>query len=66
MNSHLALKKFSFCVADLRNNLLLRAIRRLESVFSEYNLLRPELIRGSIIITANLPAFQQCEKVKPV
>ncbi len=48
MNSHLALGKPGFCVANLRNSLLLRAIRRLESVFSEHNLLRPELIRGSL------------------
>jgi len=48
MNSHLALGKSSFCVANLRNSLLLHAIRRLESVFSEHNLLRPELIRGTL------------------
>ena len=47
MNAHLALKIPDFYVANLRNSLLLRAIRRLESKYFEYNLLRPELIRGS-------------------
>gem|GEM_PF-2270775 len=32
MNSHLAPKIPSFCVANLRNSLLLRAIRRLEKL----------------------------------
>jgi len=50
MNSHLAPKIPSFCVANLRNSLLLRAIRRLESVHFGCNLLRPELIRGSLIV----------------
>ncbi len=64
MNSYLALRKASFCVAykdvgegreqealsftNFLNSLLLRAIRCLESEFSEYNLLRPELIRASL------------------
>jgi len=67
MNKHLAPKIPSFCVAcmdagegreqgcgsfaNLRNSLLLRAIRRLESGHFGYNLLRPELIRGSLILT---------------
>ena len=64
MNSHLALKIPGFCVAcmdagegreqgcgsfaNLRNSLLLPAIRRLKSGHFEYNLLRPESIRGSL------------------
>ena len=65
MNSHLAPKIPGLCVANLRNSLLLRAIRRLfvhgwpyaagawmyrsgESGHFEHNLLRPELIRGSL------------------
>jgi|SaaInlStandDraft_4_1057021.scaffolds.fasta_scaffold00101_30 hypothetical protein len=49
MNSYLTLRKASFYVANLRNSSLLRAIRRLKSGFSEYNLFRPELIKGSLI-----------------
>ena len=72
MNSYLALRKANFCVtykdvgegreqealsfANLRNSSLLRAIRRLEFDISKYNLLRPELIRGSL----NEPAELSC------
>ncbi len=48
MNSHFASQFPCFCVANLRNSLLLRAIRRLESGKLRYKLFRPELIRGSI------------------
>jgi len=64
MNEHLASKMSGFCVAcmdagegreqgcgsfaNLRNSLLLRAIRRLKSEHFEHNLLHPELIRGSL------------------
>jgi len=48
MNSYPVLRKASFYVANLLNSSLLRAIQRLKSEFSEYNLFRPELIRGSL------------------
>ncbi|MCK5661886.1 MAG: hypothetical protein KAI17_00295 [Thiotrichaceae bacterium] len=48
MNSYPAPRKTSFCVTNFRNSSLLRAIRCLEHVFSENNLLRPELIKGSL------------------
>jgi phosphoserine aminotransferase len=51
MNEHLASKISGFCVANLRNSLLLRAIRRLEPEYFEHNLLHPELIRDSLINT---------------
>ena len=49
MNEHIAPKISGFGVANLRNSLLLRAIRRLESEYFEHNLLHPKLIRGSLI-----------------
>jgi len=49
MDSHLALIISSFCVANLRNSRLLRAICALNLKIFERNLLRPELIRGSLI-----------------
>ena len=48
MNSTLAAKKSSFCVANLRNSWLFRAIGALNLNLFAYNLLRPELIRGSL------------------
>ena len=49
MNSYLALRKASFCITDFRNSSLLRAIRCLESVISERNLFRPELISDALV-----------------
>jgi len=48
MDSHLALIISSFCVANFRNSRLLRAIRALNLKILDRNLLRPELIRGSL------------------
>jgi|GEM_PF-3121144 hypothetical protein len=48
MNSTLGAKKSSFCVANLRNSWLFRAIGALNLNLFAYNLLRPELIRGSL------------------
>ena len=48
MNLYLAAKISSFCVANLRNSWLFRAIGALSLNPFAYNLLRPELIRGSL------------------
>ena len=48
MNSHFTLKMRGFCVANLPNSLLLRAIRRLEPTHFKRKLFRPELIRASL------------------
>jgi hypothetical protein len=48
MNSYLAPKMSSFCVANLRNSWLLRAIRALNLNILNHNLLRSEWIRRSI------------------
>ena len=48
MNLYLAAKISSFCVANLRNSWLFRAIGALNLNLFAYNLLRPELIRGSL------------------
>ncbi len=48
MNLHFASQFPCFYVANLRNSLLFRAIRRLESGKLRYKLFRPELIRGSL------------------
>jgi len=48
MNEHLAAKISGYCVANLRNSLLLRAIRRLVPENFSSNLHHPELIRGSL------------------
>ncbi len=50
MNSCLASKISSFCVPNLRNNPLLRAIRALNLNILDHNLLRPELTRGSLVL----------------
>ncbi len=42
LNSYLAPKMSSFCVANLRNSQLLRAIRALNPFILDRNLLRPE------------------------
>ncbi len=42
MNSHLVSKMSSFCVANLHNSPLLRAIRALNLNIFNHNLLRPE------------------------
>jgi len=42
MNSYLVPKTSSFCVANLRDSLLLRAIRALKLNILDHNLLRPE------------------------
>jgi len=42
------LKIRGFCVANLRNSQLLRAIRRLESTHFKRKLFHPELIRGTL------------------
>ena len=57
MNSHFASQFSCFCVANLRNSLLLRAIRRLESGELSYKLFRPELIRGSLKVVICLPSL---------
>ena len=48
MNSYLAAKNSSFCVAYLRNSWLFRAIGALNLNLFARNLLRPEQIRGSL------------------
>ena len=48
MNLHLGAKKSSFCVANLRNSWLLRAIGALNLALLAPNLLSPEQIRGSL------------------
>ena len=42
MNSYLVPKISSFCVVNLRDSLLLHAIRALNLNISDHNLLRPE------------------------
>jgi hypothetical protein len=48
MNSSLALRIPSSGVANLRNSPAITRTLRLESEYSEHNLLRSELIRGSL------------------
>ncbi len=48
MNLHLAPKMPRYSVANLRNSLLLRAIRALYRNILNRNLLRPDVIRGSL------------------
>ena len=48
MYSYLVLRMSSFCVANLRNSLLLRAICALNLDILLHNLLSPDLIRGSL------------------
>ena len=48
MNSYLASKRSSFCVANLRNSRLFRASGVLNLNPFAHNLLRPEQIRGSL------------------
>jgi hypothetical protein len=48
MNSHLAAKTPSFCVANLRNSWLLRAIGALNLNLFAGNPLRPEQSRSSL------------------
>ncbi|GBE07507.1 hypothetical protein BMS3Bbin11_01444 [bacterium BMS3Bbin11] len=50
MNSYLTPKISSFFVANLRNSQLLRAICASNLNILDRNLLRPELIRGSLIV----------------
>ncbi len=48
MDTHLAYRFPSFCVANLRNSPAITHDLRLESGKSVHNLLYPELIRGSL------------------
>jgi len=49
MNSHLALKISGFRVANPRSRWLLRAIYAVKLKNREHDLLRPELIGGSLV-----------------
>ena len=55
MNLNLVSKISSFCVADLRNNQLLRAIHVLILNILNDNLLHPEYIRDSLIVYERRP-----------
>ena len=56
MNLNLVSNISSFCVADLRNSQLLRAIHALIVNILNDNLLHPEQIRDSLILN-NLPGL---------
>ncbi len=69
MNSHLAPKMPRYCVANLRNSGLLRAICALYRNILNHNLLRSDLVRGSLVsrtnLTMNLQAQFHCNLREP-
>jgi hypothetical protein len=58
MNSHLGPEMHGFCVANLGNSSLLPAIFALKPHISDTNLLRPDLISGSLTGSRN-PAIRK-------
>ncbi len=66
MNEYLVSKIFNLCVVKLSNSPLLLAFHALILIILNHNLIRSDLIRGSLTIlgnhtrTGNLAAFRDC------
>jgi len=49
MNEHLASKIINLCVVKLSNSDAITCVSRLDLEYFEHNLIRPDLIRGSLV-----------------